>query len=95
MAERRVMEQRHEAELLLLENNQSKEQKKLDKSFTDKSDFLKNELLLLEEELRSITAPVEMLSSLMNSSKSSVPLSVTSAASPTKIGAVMDDMRKK
>lgn len=93
-AERSDLEKRHEAELLLMVNNQDCEKKKLDKTFADKVEFLKHELHLLEEELRSITAPVEMLSSLMTSSPSSVPLSVASAATATPdAGDIIDDMR--
>ena len=69
------------------------EKKKLDKTFADKVEFLKHELHLLEEELRSITAPVEMLSSLMTSSPSSVPLSVASATATPDAGDFIDDMR--
>ena len=69
------------------------EKKKLDKTFADKVEFLKHELHLLEEELRSITAPVEMLSSLMTSSPSSVPLSVASATATPDTGDIIDDMR--
>ena len=68
------------------------EKKKLDKTVADRVEFLKNELFLLEEELRSITAPVEMLSSLMTSSMSSVPLSVTSPAA-VNTGDMIGDMR--
>ena len=68
------------------------EKKKLDKTVADRVEFLKNELFLLEEELRSITAPVEMLSSLMTSSMSSVPLSVTSSAA-ANTGDMIGDMR--
>ena len=41
--------------------------------------------------MRSITAPVEMLSSLITSSPSSVPLSVASSIADT--GDIIDDMR--
>ena len=70
------------------------EKNKLDKTFTDRVEFLKNELLLLEEELRSITAPVEMLSSLMTSSPSSLPLSVASSGAPPDTGDMIADMRE-
>ena len=69
------------------------ERKKLDKTFADKVEFLKNELLLLEEELRSIAAPVEMLSSLMTSSLASAPLSIGASAAPLDTGDIVDDMR--
>ena len=68
------------------------EKKKLDKTVADRVEFLKNELFLLEEELRSITAPVEMLSSLMSSSLSSVALSVASPSANT--GDMIGDMRE-
>merc|ERR1712032_692222 len=86
------MKRRHEAELLLMDNNQECEKKKLDKTVADRVEFLKNELFLLEEELRSITAPVEMLTSLMSSSLSSVALSVASPSANT--GDMIGDMRE-
>lgn len=93
--ERSDLERRHEAEMLLMANNQASEKKNLDTTFADKSEFLKNELHLLEEELRSITAPVEMLSSLITSSPSSVPLSVASSIATPDTGDIIDDMREE
>ena len=43
--------------------------------------------------MRSITAPVEMLSSLITSSPSSVPLSVASSIATPDTGDIIDDMR--
>ena len=45
--------------------------------------------------MRSITAPVEMLSSLITSSPSSVPLSVASSIATPDTGDIIDDMREE
>ena len=57
----------------------------IQKTFIEKSEFFKNELQLLEKELNSISAPTDLLSSLMTQSAPS-SLSVTS---PTTL---IDDM---
>ena len=57
----------------------------IQKTFIEKSEFFKNELQILEKELNSISAPTDLLSSLMTQSAPS-SLSVTS---PTTL---IDDM---
>ena len=57
----------------------------IQKTFIEKSEFFKNELQLLEKELNSISAPTDLLSSLMTQSAPS-SLSVTSPAT------LIDDM---
>ena len=57
----------------------------IQKTFIEKSEFFKNELQLLEKELNSISAPTDLLSSLMTQSGPS-SLSVTSPAT------LIDDM---
>ena len=60
----------------------------IQKNFKLKSDFFKNELQLLEKELSSISAPTDMLSSLMTQSTPS-SLSITS---PTLIDDMSDEL---
>ena len=65
--------------------NYEREIADIQKTFIEKSEFFKNELQLLEKELNSISAPTDLLSSLMTQSAPS-SLSVTS---PTTL---IDDM---
>ena len=65
--------------------NYEREIADIQKTFIEKSEFFKNELQLLEKELNSISAPTDLLSSLMTQSAPS-SLSVTSPAT------LIDDM---
>ena len=67
---------RQNMELSKLKDNQTKEKSLLETNFNERSDYLQKELHLLEEELRNISAPVQLLSSSLMSASS--PLAAAS-----------------
>lgn len=82
---------RQNMELSKLKDNQWKEKNQMENNFNERSDFLQKELHLLEEELRNISAPVQLLSSSLMSASS--PLAVASkVTSSTPSRAAVEDM---